>query len=282
MEGELNPNILDFLSSLVIEKKELRNIDRDLANEKIISILKRNPRLRKNLSLNKKSRHVKEAVKLARAELREVYGVFIEKDYQKKEKLLADAAKKPSTKIYKKILSLHKSSLERLLFYEEVYKKIFSITGIPKKIADLACGLNPISYSFMGCTPEYFSSDLVQKDCDFLNKYFKAAGINGKAEKIDLSKPEEWEKIPKCDVCFLFKALDSLETEKRNISRALLQKIKCRFAVVSFPKESLGGKKAIKPSRRSWFYKLLKQKNWNYAEFEIPNELFFVVKLKNA
>ena len=282
MEREIDSELVNFLVGLVKEKKELRNVDYGIVKEKILKILNSNNKILQNLSANKKNkknRYVKEFVKEIRAELREIYGVFILKNYSKKENLLEKIGKDPKIENYNKILRLHKSSKERLPYYAAVYKMIFTITGRPKNIVDLACGLNPVSYPYLGFNPEYFASDLNQKDCDFINKFFEKLSIPGKAVPIDLTKPEEWSKIPECDVCFLLKTLDSLETVKKNVSRELINAINCKFLVVSFPKESLGGKKSIDSSKRNWFYKILQQKKFKYEEFEVSNELFIVVSI---
>lgn len=278
MEREIDDKLVGFLVGLVKEKKELASVDDGIIKEKLGKNLKADNKLLQKLSINRKNKYVKEFVKEIRAELREVYGVFILKNYEKKEKLLEELKKDPQIKNYDKILNLHKSSKERLPYYIQVYKKIFGITGKPKKIADLACGLNPVSYPYLGFNPEYFASDLNEKDCEFLQKFFEALSIPGKAEAIDLTNPEECTKIPKADVVFLFKALDSLETVQRNISRNLISSLDCKYVIVSFPKESLGGKKQISPEKRAWFYKILNQKGLKYEEFELANELFVAVK----
>ncbi|RJQ17366.1 hypothetical protein C4573_04915 [Candidatus Woesearchaeota archaeon] len=278
---------LQELIALIKQKRELKNLDDDVVREKIMLILKKNNNTKIESLVKKKD--IKKIIKETRAELRKVYGVFLQDKYASKDKLLEELVallkaeksqerKKEIAKTYcDKILLLHQSTKERLPHYEEVYSSIFKITKKPKSILDLACGLNPASYFYLHSTPHYFASDLNQDDSDFLNRFFQALKVNGHAEKKDLLKEQTYQKA---DVCFLFKALDSLERVKRNVSKELLQNIPSSHIVVSFPKASLSSKKTIRLEKRNWFFRLLKELAWEYQTFEVQNELFFVVKKK--
>ena len=48
------------------------------------------------------------------------------------------------------IMATHVSTRERLPFVAEFYEAIFSVTGKPKALLDIACGLNPLSFLWMG------------------------------------------------------------------------------------------------------------------------------------
>jgi 16S rRNA (guanine(1405)-N(7))-methyltransferase len=270
----------------VLKKKELKNLNEKFAEEKIIIFLKENPKIKKKLedadekTLHKKKEY-KELIKEIRNQLRILYGVFITNDYSKREKYLEELKEDPSLDNHKKILLCHRSSIERIDDYEEIYKKIFSITGKPKKVLDLACGLNPISYIFMNCKPEYFASDLSKKDMDFLQKYFDIMKIKGKTKDLDLVKDyEELKEISKdVNITFLFKALDSLETIKKNITKEIMPNIKSKHIIVSFPTASIGGRKKIKKEKRNWFEKLIKKSFSLEHSFETKNEFFYVIKV---
>jgi hypothetical protein len=158
-----------------------------------------------------------------------------------------------------------------------VYKKIFEIRGTPKKIVDFACGLNPFSYPYLGCKPEYVACDLAEKDLEFIQEYFRIMNINGYIKKVDLIKDEVSEITKGVDLVFLFKTLDSLETVKWGNSEVLLSKIKSKFIVVSFSTKSLGGKKTIKKEKRAWFEKMVRKFGYKTQSFEVPGELFYVL-----
>lgn len=278
----------------ILAKKELRNLDEELVMEKVKRVLATHKKINEKLKQRKysefkRSKEYKELIKKVRAELREVYGVFILKGYGKLPGLLAKLKKNPSLENHNKILALHKSTKERLPYYALVYKKIFEISGKPKRIIDLACGLNPFSYPYiahLGIKPEYVACDLADKDLEFIKKYFGIMGIKGKVKKInlikgnlmDVEKPREVEN--KNTLVLLLKALDSLETIQRNISEKVLKSLKSRFVVVSFSTQSIGGRKTIKKERRIWFDRLIKRLGYEYMTFEIPGEIFYVLSKK--
>ncbi|HLD05470.1 MAG TPA: hypothetical protein VJG90_07150 [Candidatus Nanoarchaeia archaeon] len=225
-----------------------------------------------------RSAECKAITKEVRSRLREVYGVFWE--HSKQDKLLQALLQNPTPEAHNKVLALHTSTKERLPFYEEVYKKIFAITGKPKKILDLACGLNPFSYPYLGCSPEYLASELCESDAAFLQAFFDGLNIQGQAFAFDLLQFNKTEctDFIKSDVCFLFKALDSLEAIDWGFSETLLPNLPATWLVVSFSTRSLGGKKEIKKEKRKWFERILEKNHWTYKTFEVANECFYVIK----
>jgi hypothetical protein len=269
----------------VLAKKELANLNDEFVLEKVKLFLEKHKEIKEKLektehSKFRRSKEHEEIIKKIRAELREVYGVFIQDDYNKRFEFLEELRKNQSLENNNKILALHKSSQERLPYYTVIYKKIFEITGTPKKIIDFACGLNPFSYPYLGCNPEYAACDLAEKDLEFIDAYFKIMNINGSVKKIDLikDKAEVWEITKNADLVFLLKTLDSLEAIKWGNSEALLSKIKAKFIVVSFSTKSLGGKKTIKKEKRAWFERLVKKFGYEVQVFEIPGELFYILR----
>ncbi|KYK24589.1 hypothetical protein AYK26_03365 [Euryarchaeota archaeon SM23-78] len=269
----------------VLAKKELRNLNQEFVKEKVRKYVGTHKEIREKIKKEayvrlRRSKEYKALIKNIRAELREIYGVFILKGYDKLPKLLDELKKNPSLENHNKILALHKSTKERLPYYLVVYKKIFEIIGTPKRIIDLACGLNPFSYPYLGCKPEYIACDLAEKDLEFIKEYFEIIGIKGQIKKIDLIKSNLFEiegVIKKDDLVLLLKTLDSLETVKRNVSERILKNIKAKDIVVSFSTKSIGGKKAIHKDRRAWFEKLVKKIGFKIKVFEIPGESFYVL-----
>ena len=280
MENKINR--IGLVIKDILAKKELNNLDEDFVLEKVNSFLEKHKEIKGKLEKTeypkfRRSKEHEEIIKKIRAELREVYGVFIQDDYKKRFKFLEELKKNPALENHNKILALHKSSQERLPYYSVVYKKIFEITGNPRKIVDFACGLNPFSYAYLNCKPEYLACDLAEKDLEFIQEYFKIMKIAGSVKKIDLIKDDVSEITKDADVAFLFKTLDSLEAIKWGNSEVLLSKIKSRFIVVSFSTKSLGGKKTIKKEKRTWFERLVKKFGYRSQVFEIPGELFYVL-----
>jgi len=272
---------MESLVKDILSKKELRNLNEKFIKEQLENYFEKNKEIKKKLELkefNKRSEEYKRALKEVRKKLREIYGVFIEKNYSKKEKLLSEISKDNQEEIISKILNLHKSTKERLPFYDEIYEKILRITGKQKTILDLACGLNPISYLWLGYKPNYIASDISSKDLEFIQKFFAKTRIHGKTIQIDLVSEHNKVKNIKTEICFFFKTLDSLEVRKKNISKNLIENINANWLVFSFSKISLGGGKKIAKSKRKWLINFIKKQGFFYKEFEVPNEYFVVVK----
>ena len=171
--------LLNLFLSQIKSKSQINDLENEFILDRLNKFFLTNGDVRKSLELefiNKsekiiKSKKFKEVVKQIRKEIGIVYGSFLTSNFSKKEKILdvCDNLKESF-----KLLKLHKSTRERVDFYDEIYTKIFN-WYLPKKIGDLACGLNPVSYCFIsdkfGMGVKYFASDLNPADMTFLNLY---------------------------------------------------------------------------------------------------------------
>jgi len=272
------------LKSKILDKKDIKSIDENILNKIYFEEKKKNKDLFekvKEKKFNSKSKEYKEFVKIVRKKLREIYGVFFKNPFSpfQKKKLLESL----DEKTIDKILLSHVSTKERFEYFEEVYRKIFLVTGVPKKVLDLGCGFNPFSYFKIGKEVEYIASDISQENMNFINEFFKLKKIKGKTLAADLTDEKDVKKISDisndCEVVFMFKLLDSLESIKKKSSEFLLTNIKSKYVVVSFPKESISGKNKIK-SERIWFKKIL-EKNYKTTSFRIGPEEYNILTLKN-
>lgn len=274
---------LNVVVSDVKKKKTLRSLDSSFVRQMVLGYFAKNPKVMKRLDSHprfQKAREYKVMLKSVRRTLHDIYGVFnVSKrglgeleSHLKKSNKLDEAA----LQIHARILQSHKSTQERFPSYTPFYISLFRITGKPKVILDLACGLNPLSFPWMGLKEViYYAYELSPDDASFIQSYFgimkKYSGLNGKSFSADLLKLPS---LPRCDVCFLFKALDSLESLKKGISLQLIRSIDAKFIVASFPTRSISGKRRLK--ERSWFVSLLK--DLDYKTIELENELFYVIK----
>ncbi len=275
--------IIDALLKKIKSKPQIKHLEDKFILERIRKFLKTNGdirvKLEKEFKLKQdkitKSKVFKEIVKAIRWEIGVIYGSFLTKSFPKKNKLIESN--------YKDLLKLHKSTKERIELYEKIYRQILRWYK-PKKIGDLGCGLNPISYEIiekiLKYKPEYFASDLNSEDIEFLNNYFESNDIKGKAKVYNITNLEilKDEDFKECDLIFLFKVLDSFEFIKKNISKKLLDEIKSKHIVVSFPMKSLISKKTFDFSKRNWFKNYINKMNWDYKAFEVENEIFYLIK----
>ncbi|MBW3014116.1 hypothetical protein KY335_02635 [Candidatus Woesearchaeota archaeon] len=268
-------NVKELIAKIK-EKKELSAVEDRFVRAEIIKYFKQNPKALQAVSEGRtRSEEYKQTVKNVRAVLRRIYGIFLTKAAQDRERYLESGD-------YEKILETHLSTKERLPSYPVIYEKIFAVTGEPAIILDLGCGMNPLSYPFMKTDAEYYASELNETDCDFLDKCFKKMGIKGKATPLDLveaaKNPELLKVFPKADVCFLFKVLDEIERKKgRKTSEALIKAIDAKWLVISFSMKTLQGGPMRKPYRR-WLEQMLTRLGYEFEMIKEGNEIFYVVK----
>ncbi len=241
------------LINKIKEKKPLDKLDGNFVKYFIEEFFKRNFKLKKKFSDEKfKSKDFEIVVKNVRNELNRIYGQF----------WIGDELN----------LESHKSTKERLEYYDYIYKKIFDITGKPKRILDLGAGLNPLSYKSI--KDVYFiATELTDYDFDKIKEIFKKDRIKGEVIKLDLFN---YEKLPEADVCFMFKLLDIIETKGHKLAEKLIKDADCKYIVISFSVIDVKGRK-MKYPKRMWFEVMVKRLGFNFNTFEISNEIFYVV-----
>ncbi|MBS3141117.1 hypothetical protein J4405_03160 [Candidatus Woesearchaeota archaeon] len=232
-------NLLEICSNIK-KKKELKDIKDSLVLSLVESYLKEN-NINSDVKNFEKTKNYKVMFKEIRKKLRKSYGSF--KEYYEPRK-------------------------------KEVYEKIFEITGSPKSILDLGCGLTPLDLKLNN----YYAYDISSENIKKISEYFKKNNLKSKAELFDLIN-DNYEKLPKVHVCFLLKVLESLEAIKKNISLEILNKIKADFIVVSFAKKVLSNNQIIKKKGRRWFKRILKYNFKNYETFDTDDEVFYIIRL---
>ena len=280
----MKEELFEILIKEIKSKKQIEDLEDNFIKSRLEQFFLTNGDIRKKLENefeknNKiiKSKIFKEIIKSIREEIGIVYGSFLTNEFKKKKKYLEN-------KDIKNILHTHKSTREREEYYFEIFTKIFE-WYIPKKgIADLACGQNPINYSLITSIINkeinYYASDLNPKDMEFIQEFFNKNNIKGKAIAHDITQINfiKDKEFLNCDLVFLFKALDSFETLKKDISKEILSKIPQSQVVISFPTKSIKSQLKFKPEKRNWLRNFLTKKEWKFKEFEVENEMFFLVE----
>ncbi|MDP3093768.1 MAG: hypothetical protein Q8N16_03315 [bacterium] len=176
------------------------------------------------------------------------------------------------------LLKLQSSTKERIPVLDDFYKEIFKVTGQPKTIIDLGCGLNPLSWPWMNL-PEnchYLGFDIDKEQNDFLNNVFKLAGPKRFRAKLgDILV----DRSPRADVIFLLKLLPLLEHQQKGISLDILKRMPAKFLVVSFPTKTISGRqKGMIDFYSKQFQDLIRNEPWETEKILFPTELVFVIK----
>jgi len=297
---EFPDRLMDRIISDIKEKRELMPMDEHYVRNLVLKELNANAKLtgffieRENKKLEKAADY-KTFVKKIRAELRKAYGMFQKKSAANREELFeelkAQLAKTNNVgktlEVHSEILRTHVSSFERMPFYDVVYGDIWKITGIPRSIIDLGCGLNPFSFPWMNLRNiDYYASELNAEDVKFLNRYFdlmESQGLYGKAIQQNLAdimvNEEIFKSFPQCDVALLFKLLDSIKIagKSKNFDEKILTKVPAKWLVVSFATKTIGAK-VMRVVKRDWLEKLCERHGWEFKRLDYENEIFYVIK----
>ncbi|MBU0535688.1 MAG: hypothetical protein KKE20_01890 [Nanoarchaeota archaeon] len=271
---EIKQDIADELIKKIKARKGLENSDDKLIAAKMADFLKKDSKALDKLSKAEdykkivKSKEADALVKHVRAEMRPIYGLFIKESLADIKQLLMEEKAH-----IKEILGFHVSSSERMDFYKEFYQKIFEITGKPESIVDIACGLNPLSFEFMGLPKKtkYYAIELNQNDADAIDEFFRRWKIDGKAFQQDITK--ETIKF-KADIAFTFKIFDIIDNK---ITERIIKELDVKWIAASFSTKTVS-KKDMRFKRRSGFQKMLRRLGLGYKTITFPNEIVYLIK----
>jgi 16S rRNA (guanine(1405)-N(7))-methyltransferase len=174
------------------------------------------------------------------------------------------------------ILTSHASTRERITILEEFYPRLFSCTGQPSVILDLACGLNPFTFPWMGLplSTRYYAYDINRPRVALINHYFSLQGLTPLAstEDILVNPPQVG-----ADVAFFFKEAHRFEQRQRGCNLAFWQALRVRYLLVSLPTSSLTGRHSLVDGHRKLVYSILTGQPWQVTEILFTNELVFCI-----
>lgn len=271
---------MEKLIDIISKKKEIKGIEREFIQEIIEEYIKQNPtkyELLKEKNFNPKSKEFDDIKKFTRKKLRTLHGVFQKNKLseRKKDFYLLKKDFDFESESTQKFLKSHLSTYERINFYPSLYNEIEKRTGKIETLIDLACGLNPLSYSLLKDLKKAICYDINREEINFIKEFFeKIEKIENEVDVLDLTKTKSLNTISNIskniDCCFLFKTLDSLESIKRGTSKELIQKINSKFIIISFSNKTISGKNNI-TSKRTWFKKIIDAKKIDNKKIEMLN-----------
>lgn len=179
-----------------------------------------------------------------------------------------------------RMLERHASTRERLPIsrMDEMYGRIFEITGKPASVLDLACGLNPLYLGARGIAVT--GLDISGQAVDTLNAFAQNAGAPVQAVCADLLCENA---IPQTrfDIALLFKILPLLDRQRNNAAMDVLRAVNAAYIVASFPTRTLGGRNVgMEENYSAWMEAHLPGNREIAARFTSENELFYILKEK--
>ena len=223
-----------------------------------------------------------EVVKRAKRRLHQLYAAFLAPpELERVEKLVAVLPPAPDEATLRatcrEVLKRHASTRERSEPDVNFYGQIWKVTGPPRRVVDLGCGLHPFALPWMGLARdcEYVALDVDSRIVAPIATLLRAMQQRNSAAAFDLL-PDETDdgagerdddaeessardalRAP-ADVAFLMKLLPTLERQRTDASLQLLRTLRAKHLVVSFPSASLSGRdKGMDASYRRFLEGLL-------------------------
>lgn len=229
-----------------------------------------------------KYRTAKEAFKAVRRKLHNIVAPYLgDVDYQAAlQDLLKAFASGDSQQVRvvcEDLLRSHVSTRERIAELSAFYKRLFNITGQPDSILDLACGMNPFAFSWMGLptTVRYYAYDIHLPRVALINQYFRLLGLQPLAEVRDvLVNPPEVE----AEVAFFFKEAHRFEQRRHGCNRDFWRALRVKWLLVSLPVKDLAGRHSIVERQRLLMKRNLVDLSWPVTELMFESEVVFCIQ----
>jgi len=262
---------LDQLAELILQNRKYRELD--IPRETVMDLIRREA----EAGLDEKK-----FMKNVRKKMHNIIAPYLgDPDYSEAVTWLetaygsgnADEIKQACTRV----LNQHASTCERVPYLKDFYQQLFTLSGKPSSILDLACGLNPISLPWMDlpARAEYYAYDIHTPRVKFINQFLILDGKQPLAEVRDiLVNPPEI----KSDVAFFFKEAHRLEQRRKGANRELWQAIKVDTLLVSLPVSSLSGQHDLSGQMRRLVENAIQGLSWSIQEIKMVNELVFCIK----
>ncbi len=191
----------------------------------------------------------------------------------------------PMREACRRALERHASTRERIGELDRFYPAIWDAVGsVPRRVLDLACGLNPLALPFMrlAAEAEYLACDADRRVLDEVESFLSLVGQPHRTWPCDLAvgPPDD-----AADVALLLKTVPLLDHQDPAAAERVLAGLAARHAIVSFPARSLGGRGGLERAYRSRMEGLLNAvgaRVESSVELRFASELVFVVTLRDA
>ena len=240
-----------------------------------------------------KGRTLKEAVKAAKNQLHQGAAAYLRRNLDYDDALTrlkssvpaasqgpdSDPSVDPSLRtLLRRFMGAHASTYERLPILDTLYQQLFQQLSPVRSVLDIACGLHPLARPWMPLSPDvpYLAYDIYSDQIDFLNRFFDAMGYAGAAQQRNVL---DGMSTPPADVAFLLKTLPCLEQIESGAGERLLHQIEAPILIVSFPNQTLAGRKqGMAQHYTANFLSQIKKAGWQAGSLSYPSELIYIVQ----
>jgi 16S rRNA (guanine(1405)-N(7))-methyltransferase len=175
----------------------------------------------------------------------------------------------------------HASTSERIPHLERFFAPIWELAGgPPRTVLDIGCGLGPLALPWMDLsrTATYHASDVDRRSLDVAGGFLDLVGQPHAIEVRDVVA--DGPPGTRADVALLLKLVPLLDHQDPSAAGRALHALDARFAVVTFPSRSLGGRRGMAATYRRRLDDLVAEAEISEVrEASAPNELVFVLTL---
>ena len=204
--------------------------------------------------------------KAARAALHGITGAFTD----------ADARTRDGDDPLTALLRSHASTAERLPLarMDALYERIFSVTGTPGELLDLACGLNPVYLRARYPDMRIVGVDASHRCAQLCTDPDQPRCVGVWA---DLLSPDVVPRAP-FDLALLFKLVPLLERQRAGSAAEMMRGIDAKWLAVSFPTRTLGGRNVGMAAHYAEWMDAHMPREFAVAErFEDGGELYYIL-----
>lgn len=262
--------ILDSLAAEILHSKKYRSLG--LSPETVKDVLAR------ELALHNRPR---DALHAARRKLHNIVAPYLgDPDYPaaalRLEQAFAAGTRQAVEDYCTWLLQQHASTAERLPRLSEFYAAIFTVTGLPESLLDLACGLNPFALPWMGLpqAAQYHAYDIHSPRLALIHRFFELSGRPPLVHLQDvIAEPVQ----QPAGVAFLFKEAHRFEQRQHGVNRSLWAALPVRWLVVSLPASGLSGRNDLSAGQRALVYGICEPQGWPVLEMQVGDELIFCI-----
>ena len=260
---------IDTIVAAIKQSKKYRDTSEETIRQLVVVALKHHKK-------------PKQAIKAVRKRLHSIMAPYLgDPDYEAASAALTAAFAIGDEEQIKQVcwdaLYSHLSTRERLPIMKDFYHEIFQVTGTPRALLDIACGLNPLAFPWMNLpqTVQYYAYDIHEPRINFINHYFRLQSLPplARIQDVALHFPKE-----NADVALFLKEMPRFERNYPGTGRDFLAALPVRYLVISFPSVSTHGGRNLVKRYREFFDKLTAGRSWTVTELMFEGELLFVAE----
>jgi 16S rRNA (guanine(1405)-N(7))-methyltransferase len=178
-------------------------------------------------------------------------------------------------------MRMHASTRERVPHLDRFHGSIWGLTGVPRRLLDVGCGLHPLALPWMGIgDATYLATDVDERVLGTVDAFLD---LVGQPHSVTLGDAVGDPPTDDADVALLLKLVTTLDRQDTTAATRLLRGLRARHAVVSFTTRTLSGRsRGMEGTYRARLERLVTDAGrvLDVAEASVQNELVFVLTLE--